>query len=89
MRNIALVLCLVALSGCTSTEVASDAPSSMTGVELGDLSGPGTSSGRFMGNFRDSLDDHVNDCIYGWSITTTAISRQTARDWDRMVRFFE
>jgi hypothetical protein len=93
MRILLVVFCAALLAACSTTEspelpTAVDAPASVPGVDTGGVGEEETDGRRFMGNFRDSVKDHMNDCLYGWSISANAVARRTRSDWDHFRGFF-
>jgi len=89
MKYLLLIIAVVAL-GCSSTDSGAvqatpDDYQILTEDEF-ETSG---SSGRVMGNLRDSWGEHVRDCRTGIDFTYRSLARNTERGWDRVVWIFQ
>jgi hypothetical protein len=79
MRIVILLLLLVALGACVSTDaVRSDPLVSKFDRESEER------PARFMGGLQDSFYEHLGGSLHGLDFLWRSIARNSARDWERM-----
>jgi len=89
MKYLLLIIALLAV-GCASTDsgAVEETPEGFQMLADEELETSGR-SGRFLGNLRDSWDEHVRDCRTGVDFTYRSVARNTERGWERLVWIFE
>ena len=90
MKLLILILALAAV-GCSSTSsgAVQETPEGFELLSEEELETTGSSSGRVLGNLRDSWDQHVRSCQTGLDFTYRSMARNTERGWDRIVLIFQ
>ncbi|MHC4471470.1 MAG: hypothetical protein ACYS99_10945 [Planctomycetota bacterium] len=82
MRASLLLLLVLVIAGCAST----DAVRSEALVSRSDA--PAEGPERFMGDSQDTLYEHLRESLSGVDFLWRSVTRNSARDWERVKAFF-